>query len=168
MEVELIRAAIEDKPVLRNLFQLYEYEFSEIEFADVNELGLYADPRYPDRYWDRYWTEADMHPYLIRVDGKLAGFALVQRYSYFNSDENTHCISEFFVMPRYRLKGVGAWAATELFRLFPGRWEVAEMAANLSAQGFWRKVIGRCTGDEFREVALDNDVWNGPVQAFQA
>jgi len=167
MEVQLIRAAIGDKPVLRNLFQLYEYEFSDIEvgpLADVNEHGLYDGPR----YFDHYWTGTDRHPYLIRVDGKLAGFALVRRFSYLTNDEEAHSVSEFFVMRRYRLEGIGTRVATELFRLFPGRWEVAEMAANLGAQQFWRKVIGRFTGGEFSEVALNNDVWNGTVQAFQA
>ena len=133
MEVQLIRVAIEDKPVLRNLLQLYEYEFSDIEIgslADVNEHGLYDRPR----YFEHYWTETDRHPYLIRVDEKLAGFALVRRSSYVTSDEETCSISEFFVMRCYRLEGVGTRVATELFRLFPGRWEVAEVAANLGAR----------------------------------
>ena len=112
MNVQLITAELQDKPVLRNLFQLYEYEFSEIEEAssDVNEHGLYDYPR----YLDHFWTEDDRHPFLIRVDEKLAGFALVQAYSYLGAAERTHCIAEFFVMRRYRLRGVGEQVATEL------------------------------------------------------
>ena len=114
MSVCLVKVELPDKFVLRNLFQLYQYEFSEIEepaFADVNEHGLYDYTK----YLDHYWTEDDRHPFLIRVDGKLAGFTLVQEYSYLNATEKTHCIAEFFVMRRYRLHGVGEQVAGEVF-----------------------------------------------------
>ncbi len=33
---------------------------------------------YDYMYLDHYWTEEGRHPFFIRVDGKLAGFALVR------------------------------------------------------------------------------------------
>ena len=50
--------------------------------------------------------------------------------------------------------------------MFPGRWEVAEMAENHGAQAFWRKVIRRFTGEGYEEIASDNETWVGPIQVF--
>jgi predicted acetyltransferase len=162
MDIVVSVAEVADKPVLRNLYQLYEYEFSRFDPTDVNEHGLFDSPR----YFDHYWTEAGRYPFLIRVDGKLAGFAFVQEYSYVGAGEGTHCIAEFFVMPKYRRQGVGEFVASELFGRFPGRWEVAEMEANVEAQQFWRKVIGRFTGDNYEETAGDGNTWTGRIQVF--
>jgi predicted acetyltransferase len=53
--------------------QLYLYDFSEMCGDDCDERGLFEY-----EYLPRYWIEPERHPFLIRVDGKLAGFALVR------------------------------------------------------------------------------------------
>ena len=68
-------------------------------------------------------------------------------------------MAEFFVMSKYRRRGVGSEAARFAFDRFPGRWEVREMAANTPAQAFWRRVIGDYTGDNFTERRLDDGAW---------
>jgi predicted acetyltransferase len=77
-------------------------------------------------------------------------------------------IEEFFVMRKYRHKGVGEYVAHHLFDRFPGVWEVSEMVQNVPAQAFWRKVIDRYTGGRFIEVTLDSELWRGPVQVFRS
>ena len=64
----------------------------------------------------------------------LAGFALV-----FTGEP--HDIAEFFVMRKYRGRGVGAQAAASLFDQFPGRWTVRQQLTNPAATAFWRKAI---------------------------
>ena len=54
--LQIIEASIDDVSVLRNLLQLYVYDFSEIEGYDLNEHGLY---KY--RYLDNYWSEEDRY-----------------------------------------------------------------------------------------------------------
>jgi predicted acetyltransferase len=61
---------------------------------------------------------------------------------------------------------VGEQAARALFKRFRGPWEVRERAANLPAIAFWRHVIGRHTGGQFREVSWADHSWQGPVQMF--
>ena len=76
-------------------------------------------------------------------------------------------IAEFFVMRKYRRMGVGRTAAFAAFEQFPGHWEVSQIFQNLPAQHFWRKVIAEYTHGNYREVVLDNEVWQGPVQTFE-
>jgi len=161
MKVEVSPAELGEKAVLRNLLELYRYDSSEFDGSEIGQGGLYGYD-----YLDHYWTEADRHPFLIRVDGQLAGFVLVNRHNYLADHHDAHAIAEFFVMRKYRRRGVGEKVAVQIFQLFPGKWEVAELAENLPAQRFWRKVIGRYTRDQYEEVFLDNPHWHGPVINF--
>jgi predicted acetyltransferase len=103
--VELERVAYEDKEVLRRLIEFYDYDFSEILGWDVTEHGTFGY-----RHFDQYWTDPDRHPLFIRVDGHLAGFALV-----FGGDP--HDMAEFFIMRKYRRTGVGTDAARAIFKV---------------------------------------------------
>ena len=144
--VEVVDAAITDKPVVRRLLELYLHDFSEFEPADVDDHGYFGY-----RYLDHYWTDDDRRPLLFRVDGKWAGFALVRTGA-------PHDMAEFFVMRRYRRGGVGSRAARAVFERFPGDWQVRQMAANPRATDFWRRAIPV----PFEESVNDD----GPVQRF--
>ena len=91
---------------------------------------------------------------------------MLKRGSTLLNDPDIMHVSEFFIMRKYRRRGAGGEAARRMFDLFPGRWEVSEMAANLPAQAFWRKVIGAYTNGRFEERQWDNARWRGPVQWF--
>ncbi|HEY8393367.1 MAG TPA: GNAT family N-acetyltransferase [Thermaerobacter sp.] len=151
---ELVPVPYEDKSVLANLMQLYKYDLSvyddDPEDRDVNAHGLFTY-----RYLDHYWTEPGRYPFFVRVEGKLAGFVLVCTHG-------ERCeVAEFFVLKRYRRLGLGEAVARELFRRFPGPWRVAVMAANLPAQAFWRRVLGRLAPGGYREAQEPG--WDGPV-----
>jgi predicted acetyltransferase len=161
MEIDLQPASINDKPVLRNLLELYQYDFSEYENSDVDEHGLYGY-----RYLDHYWTDPNRYAYLVRVDHALAGFALL-RVIHDNPGSPTHSVAEFFVMRKYRRRGVGREVACRLFDLFPGRWRVEEEKDNLPAQAFWHKVIDEYMRGNFEEMRPVNVEWVGLVQLFR-
>ena len=165
MDVEVSLAASTEKPILQNLIQYYLYEFSAIEDMDVDGKGMFNDPNL-----DRYWTEPKRYPFIVRVNGQLAGFALVRRGSYFSEQGNqsgkSMTIAEFFVMGKYRRKGIGTRVATHLFNRFPDHWEVAQVANNLSGQAFWRSVISEYSRGNYEEFDLDTEIWKGLVQVF--
>lgn len=142
--IEILPVSIEDKPVLANLLELYRHDFSEFDGRDLGEQG-----RFGYAYLDQYWTEPDRHPFFVRVDGRLAGFALLRILPKEDGCE-TH-VSEFFVVRKYRRQGVGEAVARRLFDMFPGQWVVAQADRNLPAQRFWRTVIERYTGGAFTE-----------------
>ena len=135
--VELIPAEATDKLVLRQLLELYQYDTSDFAGADVDAHGFYGY-----KYLDHYWTEAERHPFLIRVGGQLVGFVLVNSFSVLGR-KNVRVIAEFFVMRKYRRQGVGETAAKALFELFPGKWETFQEDGNSRARAFWGTVIKR-------------------------
>jgi predicted acetyltransferase len=158
MTLEIQRASVSDKYILRNLMELCLHDFSEYENSDVDEHGLFGYP-----YLDHYWTEPERHPFLIKVMGKLAGFVLV-----WEIDSETHSVAEFFVMRKYRRQGIGRQAAFLIFDMFPGPWNVCQEKANLPAQAFWREVIHEYTQGNYVEQFVDSDEWHGPCQRFQS
>ncbi len=144
--VDVVPVRSEDKSVLLHLMQLYCYDFSEFTNDDVDDHGYFG---FPAR--DRYWTEPDRHPYLFRVDGRLAGFALVH-------SGVPHDMAEFFVVRKYRRNGVGREAARTVFQLHRGDWQVRQMTLNTRATAFWRRAIPV----DYVETVIDK----GPMQTF--
>jgi len=162
MQIELVRAVPSDATTLANLLQYYVYDLTE-----VVDSALGGDGRFVVPSLDAYWTDGWRHPHLVRVAGKLAGFALVQQRSRITGDETTWDVAEFFVMRRYRRQGVGTIVATRLFDSFRGRWEVRELKANHAATAFWRRVVGAYTSGNYEETLIDDERWHGPVQSFR-
>ncbi|MEL6254886.1 MAG: GNAT family N-acetyltransferase [Bacteroidota bacterium] len=133
LEIEL--APKSQRPVLRQLMELYCYDFSEYDDLELNEHGYYAYS-----YLDYYWTEEDRHPYLIKVDGNLAGFVLVNQH-FVKLRPPGHTIAEFFIMRKYRKQGLVKRVAFEIFDKYGGSWEVAQQLSNKPSLVFWEKVI---------------------------
>jgi predicted acetyltransferase len=145
-DIEVLEAGLGEKPVLQQMMQLYLHDFSEFMPLDVNVLGTFEYP-----WLDNYWTDADRRPFVFRVDGRWAGFALVRVGT-------PHDMAEFFVMRGYRSRGVGVAAARAVIARFPGPWQTRQVAANVAATSFWRRAIPI----EFEEDVNDS----GPVQRF--
>ena len=159
--IEITPAAETERPILRQLMELYLYDFSEFDGADIGPSGCYGYP-----YLDHYWVEPARTPFLVRVDGNLAGFVLVARHNYLTGGDDTWVLAEFFIMRKYRLQGVGEQVACWIFDQFPGSWQVAQIPENTGGTAFWHKVIGRYTHNNYQKYTLNNDIWRGPVQAF--
>jgi predicted acetyltransferase len=145
--LQIVKASIDDEDVLYNLLQFYFYDFSEFVGSDVEEDGLFAE--YP--YLESYWAEEDSRfPYLIKVNGKNAGFVLVRLIK---SAEKAayYSIAEFFIMKKYRRSGLGKQVAKQIFDKHRGNWEVFQIEKNIPAQQFWRQVINEYTGGNYSE-----------------
>jgi predicted acetyltransferase len=156
LQIEVIAAAREQEPVLANLLELYAHDFSELRDIELGEDGRFRYDALP-----LYWMEAGRYPFLVRVDGRLAGLALVKRGSVISAEEAVWDMTEFFVVRGCRRRGVGLRAAHELWRRFPGRWEVRVMQKNDAARRFWGKAVALFTGEESRSVDFEHngDTW---------
>ena len=62
MNIELVAIDVNEKEILRNLLEKYDYEFSQYDQRDVNDLGLYGYD-----YLDNYWTEEGRHAFFIKL-----------------------------------------------------------------------------------------------------
>ncbi|HEX5717796.1 MAG TPA: GNAT family N-acetyltransferase [Thermoanaerobaculia bacterium] len=141
--VEVLRAPAGQEPVLANLLELYCHDFSE--FFD---LRLQPNGRFEYPGLSRYWQDENRFPFLVKVDGHPAGFAFVVKGSFIRDDPTVWDMAEFFVVRGCRKRGIGAAVAREVWRRFPGPWEVRVLERNLPALAFWGAVVGAFTGSQ--------------------
>lgn len=144
--VTIERIPVEHKSVLRQLMELYDYDFSEYSGTDVNEHGLYGYGRV-----DHYWTAESRIPYFIKVYGKHAGFVLVGHYVPEGATSAIWTINEFFVMRKYRRQGIGTWVAHRVFDRHRGAWEVSQVWSNDISRVFWERAISDYTGGAYEK-----------------
>jgi len=145
MNVQLIKACLQHKTVIKNLMQLYMYDFSEFVDMDVEANGLFA----AYRNIDGYWQDENRFPYMIQQNEKYIGFVLVRCIE--ELQRNYFSVAEFFVMKKYRRTGIGKVIAHQIFNLHKGKWEVFQKETNKPAQLFWKKVIDEYTTGNFTE-----------------
>jgi len=144
MTVQLVNAPASHKHIVKNLLQLYIYDFSEYVNCDVEDDGLYAYPHFED-----YWLNDNRFAYLVVKDEKYAGFVFVKFVA--EPSRSYFSIAEFFVLKKYRRTGIGKNIAHQIFNLHRGQWEVFEMENNKPAQLFWHSVINEYTSGAFTE-----------------
>lgn len=163
MNVQILPAVAQDARRLSCLFQLYVYDFSDLLGLDLDEDGQFQPPAF-----DGIDEDLARSAFLFRVEGRLAGFALVRQGSVLTGDPLIWDMGEFFVMRRYRRTGVGETSARALFDRFRGPWEVRQRPENAAGTAFWRRVIGRYTAAPLEEFFSNDSRWQGPVQRFRS
>lgn len=130
MAVAVREAGVDDRALLRRLLADYLFEFD----------GR-TEP-YPD--FDAYWAGLERLPFLIEVDGEVAGFCLIR------VRDGGWSVAEFSVVPEQRRAGVGRGAVDAVAKLARGagaeHLEAKVHPDNRGALPFWRAV-------GFRELA---------------
>ncbi|MBS4196323.1 GNAT family N-acetyltransferase [Lederbergia citri] len=156
MDYEIIKASLDYQETLKNLLQLYIYDFTEFIDAHVEENGRFSEYPLSD-----YWAGDHHFPYLVKLNGYYAGFALVK---WIETETKPHfSIVEFFIMKKYRRASLGKLIAKDIFRLHRGNWEVFQIEKNKPAQSFWRSVINEYTSGQFIEHVVEG---KGITQEF--
>ncbi|MGG3562987.1 GNAT family N-acetyltransferase [Neobacillus rhizosphaerae] len=141
--IELVRVLKEEEQCLHNLMQFYIYEFAQyLPTITLEENGLYKPFDLTP-----YWSRPNLHPFFIKKENELIGFALVESAS--ETEPNT--ILEFFIIRKYNGKGFGKLVATRLFNMFPGKWQITQIEKNYPAQAFWRSTISSFTNGNYSE-----------------
>jgi predicted acetyltransferase len=165
-EVTLEPAGHDKRQTLVNLFQLYAHDFSE-QWFDRPEGELDEEGRLEEYgYLDRYWSQPNYEVMLIRADGRLAGFVMVNDHSHSGLPLDFE-IAEFFVARKHRRSGVGQAAARAVIGARAGLWELAVARRNTGAQHFWRKVAADLAQGEVEDLDLDDERWNGLILRFR-
>ncbi len=146
MELKLVRVNSEDKSILINLYELYEYDFSKYTGRDIDRNGKFEVNI--DYYWegDERWN-----PFFIEVAGIIVGFIVVLFENMDTDPDPTHVIYDFMVLQKYRRSGIGRKAALEAFKMYKANWKISQMESNLPARTFWRSVIEGFKGTNYTE-----------------
>ncbi len=161
--VELIRATAEERPILENLLELYIHDFSEFHTVALGADGRF---RYPDL--GLYWLEPERHPFLARMDGDLAGFALVRKVTSIDGNKAVWDMAEFFVVRGMRRRGIGTELAQAVWAQFPGAWQVRVMQSNQRAQLFWANAVAKQMGAPIQPVLVEKDGQLWSVFSFES
>ena len=162
--VEIVAALPEDRVALANMMQLYAHDFSELWSGEARgELG--GDGLFTAYPLDAWWREPDHVPLLVKADGFLAGFALLNTASHTGASLERN-MAEFFIVRKHRRSGIGTAAARMIFSRYPGLWETSVARANHGALAFWRAAI-QPLAQEVELVDVESALWNGPVLRFR-
>ncbi len=162
-DIEIATAAPAEKPILANLLELYAHDFSEFHGIDLN-----SDGKFGYRDLALYWSEPGRHPFLVRVDGKLAGLVLVKRGSEVSGNETVWDMAEFFIVRGYRRRGIGTETAHAIWRQFPGQWEIRVMQSNLSACRFWKHAVAAFAGEAIPWVPVEKGARRWHLASFES
>ena len=168
MNVEIIQARPDQRPLIEGLFQFYADDFSTFEEPEspnleVNDRGQF-EPYGP---LADYWLEPNRIPLLILADGRAVGFALLNNLSHADGRPD-HNMAEFYVRRKYRRGGIGREAVRQILTDHPGKWEIAIAARNRPALGFWPgAVLSVDQGvTDLVQIAGDGEHWRGPILRF--
>jgi len=156
--LEVAIASPADRLPVYRMLELYQHDLSDIWDQDLDVHGEYGYEL------DRFWGRREAWPYVFRVESCLAGFALVDKRVHIPGDD--FWMDQFFVLKKYRRRGIGAQAARTVLDLHPGHWQVGQMPANTPAQAFWRQFISTYTNGSYTEERITTGWWQGYVQRF--
>lgn len=151
MKVSLQPIEIKERHVLENLFSYYVYEFSRALAISPDKNGKFtveSDKLNP------YWLRDDHHAYFILCDGELAGFVLVRRYP---PNIAVWDIDQFFVLRKFKGKGVGKKALMSVLEKQPGNWQIRILKENIRVLGFWQTVVESLVGEAY-SLGLEPDI----------
>ena len=157
-EIRIVSAA--ERPVLFRMLELYQHDLSDVWDQDIDEHGEYGYSL------DSHWSDSDHRPYVILVESKYAGFALVN--GEVKVPGGRYWLEQYFIIKKYRRRGLGHAAATRLFNSLPGQWQVGQMPLNLPAQAFWRATINEYTNGNYKESEIKSGSWRGVLQEFSS
>jgi predicted acetyltransferase len=144
MPVTLHRAKPADLPIVKNLVPYYIYDMSEYMGWPTKSDGRHDGC---DGI-EAYWSDADKHAFILRYGKEPAGFVLVLEGG--RGPEIDYSFTDFFVLRKFRRRGVGERVARQLFKRFPGRWQIDYLKDNKTASIFWRTIIDRYTRGQYK------------------
>ena len=116
MNITMEKVKDSEHGALANLLKMYCYEWSQYNLFDVDNSGIYPF----EQYLHLYFECPRRYCYLVRVNGFIAGFALIDD-DFVIHDDYDYSMGEFFVMYKYRRQNVGAYMAKYLFDTYKGR-----------------------------------------------
>jgi predicted acetyltransferase len=148
------RIGPESDVLLRNLFEHYCHDMSEWFDIDTIADGSYSHDT--SSIWANQYGA-----YVAKVGGSIAGFALVGSAAAWLGDTRSHDVHEFFVLRKFRRRGVGKKMAGLVWNEHPGEWLVRVLEANASAVLFWRVAVSDFSLGAFHEEPriVDGQSW---------
>ncbi len=124
MIITLSKATKEDKNTIQNLGRFYIYEMSRycgfLPTWEIPSNGLFECIDLSS-----YCEDPERHAFLIKVDGELAGFVLINKIG--STPDVDWNMREFFVVSKFQGKGVGRYVSEKIFNQLRGTWKTSQI-----------------------------------------
>ncbi len=76
-------------------------------------------------------------------------------------------MAQFFILPKFKNKGIGRFVARQCFEKFEGLWEVMVIPENKGAYQFWKNSIDQFTKGKFEESQKEVTHFNAVKNIFR-
>jgi predicted acetyltransferase len=117
-----------------------------------------------------YFENPTSRCYLIRMEKELAGFVLLDKAG--KNPKTDWNMGQFFILGKFQGKGIARQVANDIWKLYPGLWEVSVIPENVKALAFWRKAISIFTkrrySEEIKTIDYDEDQPERYILSFDA
>ena len=139
MNIVLRKLTQTDFPAFSMLWQFYQYHQSTFDNEDINSTGRFdIDEEY---LCDVAAGLEDCDAYLIVVEGNIAGFVTVEPTEILEREMPE--LSDIFILPKYRSKGIALHAIHQLMLNTPSNWHVAVYEKDREALKFWDRLFAK-------------------------
>ena len=79
----------------------------------------------------------------------------IDDFKYYENTDTKYSISEFFIMHKYRNKGIGKYVVKDIVNKYKGKWQLGYNPNNIIGKKFWNKTINEITNGKYE--LLKND-----------
>jgi len=138
---------------LRHLMTLFLHDLSE--FNDDLEInpgsGLFE---FDNLEW--FFEKEGLTPFFILHEEKIIGFILLQSGPFSNQEISDYLLNSFFILRKYRRRGLGREACKVFFKQFPGRYAISQMKSNIPAIHFWKSIYRSFEIDTFEKEEIED------------
>ena len=135
--IKLIDIRPEDRELFWNIHQKYLYEMTNYYDDEMDDSG-----NYHYEYFDAYFTEPKRKAQFIYFNKHLAGFVMINPYSYLDENPN-YVLAEFTIFPIHRKKHIAMEVAEMIFDQYKGSWKVKYNETNIAANKLWNRVCAK-------------------------
>lgn len=135
MSVEIRPHQLDDKSVIWNLFQFYCYDTSREDEVDVEADGFFS---LSPSYFGQYWELPRWAAHLIRVDGAIAGFVLIEPSDVVPEAQE---IADLFILRRYRRRGLARDIVWHFLAQRQTPWTITVLDGWPEAEAFWAAML---------------------------
>lgn len=151
-DITLHAASLQDYPAIQNMGRFYVYDMTEYMGKEAG-WEMPEDGLYECIDFKKYWEVEGAFQFLIRYQRELAGFVIVDKKG--SEPDVDFNMAQFYILRKFKGKGVGRYVAEQCFENFRGKWEVMVMPGNEGAYRFWRACIKHYTGGNFAEYTRE-------------
>jgi ribosomal-protein-alanine N-acetyltransferase len=147
-DITLKQAPLSDYPLIQNMGRFYVYDMSEY-MGDEEGWKIPADGLYECIDFKKYWDDKNAFPFLVHFKEEIAGFVIIDKKG--SGPDIDYNMAQFFILRKFKNRGLGCRVAEMCFEQFKGSWEVMVMPKNSGAYQFWQKVIRKYRHNQFEE-----------------